>query len=238
MKYMDFCCQHLSIKSCCRVAVNPILDGLLGTWILSQKTLPLPCGMLISTLRVEISIPQGKEMGMCDYNAVLRLRVKWPIFKPPRVGTALTIHNRIKTHRRQIIAVNAVTFVKMSYQQHHNQIGTISPENTRDPCCISCQTTRNQSGVGSRSQLYQIYNNIINPHELVRPTHSRDIECWIISLSALLVIPVCESSQPHYSLCSTFLMLFLTNGPIIFHQFTSYRKSKWVCACIVDPESP
>lgn len=132
---MDFCCQHLSIKSCCRVAV--------------------------------------------------------------------------KTHRRQIIAVNAVTFVKMSYQ-HHNQIGTISPENTRDPCFITCQTTRNQSGVGSRSQLYQIYNNIINPHELVRPTHSRDIECWIISLSALLVIPVCESSQPHYSLCSTFLSIVVS----------------------------
>ena len=31
--------------------LNPILDGLLALWILTQNTLPLPCGMLISTTR-------------------------------------------------------------------------------------------------------------------------------------------------------------------------------------------
>ena len=34
-----------------------------------------------SILRVEISIPQGKGMGMFDFHAVLRLQVNLPIFK-------------------------------------------------------------------------------------------------------------------------------------------------------------
>jgi len=49
--------------------------------ILSQNTPPFPCGMLISTLRVEISIPQDKGMGMFDCHAVLRLRVNDPFLK-------------------------------------------------------------------------------------------------------------------------------------------------------------
>ncbi len=32
--------------------INSILDGLLGTWFSSPNTLPLPCGMLISTRRI------------------------------------------------------------------------------------------------------------------------------------------------------------------------------------------
>ena len=49
--------------------------------------LPLPCGMLISILRVEISIPQGKGLGMFDYHVVLQLQVKLPVFRKPQVGT-------------------------------------------------------------------------------------------------------------------------------------------------------
>lgn len=40
------------------------------------STLPLPCWMLISTLRVEISIQQGKEMKLFDCSLVLRSRIK------------------------------------------------------------------------------------------------------------------------------------------------------------------
>ncbi len=44
----------------------------------SQNTLLFSCGILISTLRVEISTPQGKGMVMFDCHVVLRLQVKWP----------------------------------------------------------------------------------------------------------------------------------------------------------------
>jgi len=43
-------------------------------------------------------MPQGKWMGMFDYHAIQRLRVKWSIFKTPRVGIP-PIHNRDNLER-------------------------------------------------------------------------------------------------------------------------------------------
>ena len=52
-----------------------------------KTTLPLPCGILISTLRVEISIPQSKGTDMLNYHAALRSRVKYPFSKKTQAGT-------------------------------------------------------------------------------------------------------------------------------------------------------
>jgi len=53
--------NHYSLSHC---LLNPKLDGLLASWTLWLGEAHLPCGMLIATHGVAISIPQGK-WGYC-----------------------------------------------------------------------------------------------------------------------------------------------------------------------------
>jgi len=64
--------------------------------------------MLISTLRVEISILQGKWMEIFDCHAVLRLRAKWPIFEKLWVGPPM--HNRVKVIKAPASDYNSFDF--------------------------------------------------------------------------------------------------------------------------------